>query len=197
LKLPGKQKRTEARIARDIAIFESHMRGNSVRAICDDFGIKSTQTIWGGIQRGREIVKERGIDIEDRRIDIDRMFKNTLGLLVKTAEQQAFEGQIETIHGPGGTIVKTKKGIDPRIAGELSRSLNRWAEFCGLLERAPEISTAQTLISLAAPANGADFSSKWDRPTAEVAVVDVPATSSSGIPTTAELTPSLPASSEV
>ena len=109
MKLPGKQKRTEARIARDIAIFESHMRGNSVRAICDDFGIKSTQTIWGGIQRGREIVKERGIDIEDRRIDIDRMFKNTLGLLVKTAEQQAFEGQIETAHGPMGTIVKTKK----------------------------------------------------------------------------------------
>ncbi len=187
MKLPGKQKRTEARIARDIAIFESHMRGNSVRAICDDFGIKSTQTIWGGIQRGREIVKERGIDIEDRRIDIDRMFKNTLGLLVKTAEQQAFEGQIETTHGPMGTIVKTKKGIDPRIAGELSRSLNRWAEFCGLLDRAPEIHAAATLVQLAAPADGASFAQKWGRP-AEPAVVDVT--------TTAEAAPSLPAHAE-
>ncbi len=158
--------------------------------------IKSTQTAWSAIERGKKFAIEKGIDAEERRIDIDRMFKETLGLLVNTAKTQAFEGQIETIHGPGGTIVKTKKGIDPRIAGELSRSLNRWAEFCGLLERAPEISTAQTLISLAAPANGADFSSKWDRPTAEVAVVDVPATSSSGIPTTAELTPSLPAPAE-
>lgn len=130
---------SEAREQRNIAIYEAHMRGNSVRAICDDFGIKSTQTAHLAITKGKELVIERGIDIEERRIDIDRMFKNTLGLLAKTAEQQFFEGQIETIQGPDGTITKTKKGIDPRIAGELSRSLNRWAEFCGLLDRAPEV----------------------------------------------------------
>lgn len=162
MKLPGKQKRTEARIARDIALFESHMRGNSVRAICDDFGIKSTQTVWGGIQRGKEAVIEQGIDIEERRIEIDQMFKNTLGYLAKAVEQQSFEGQIETIHGPGGTIVKTKKGIDPRIAGELSRSLNRWAEFCGLLDRAPELNQQATVINLSAPTDGAAFADKWN-----------------------------------
>ena len=84
-----------------------------------------------------------------------------------------------------GTIVKTKKGIDPRIAGELSRSLNRWAEFSGLLDRAPEISTAATLVQLAAPANGADFSARWNKPVEEPAVVDVT--------TTAETAPALPA----
>ena len=93
-----------------------------------------------------------------------------------------------------GTIVKTKKGIDPRIAGELSRSLNRWAEFCGLLDRAPEIHAAATLVQLSAPASGADFSARWDKPSDPV--VDVSATSSSGIPTTGELTPSLPAPAE-
>ena len=67
---------------------ESHMRGNSVRAICDDFGIKSTQTVWGGIQRGKEAVIEQGIDIEERRIEIDQIFKNTLGYLAKAVEQQ-------------------------------------------------------------------------------------------------------------
>ncbi len=164
MKLPGKQKRTEAQIARDIALYEAHMRGNSVRAICDEFGIKSTQTVWGGIQRGKQLVIERGIDIEERRIDIDAMFKSTLGYLAKTVEQQSFEGQIETTHGPMGTIVKTKKGIDPRIAGELSRSLNRWAEFCGLLERAPELNQHATVINLSAPTDGASFADKWNPP---------------------------------
>ena len=140
------------------------MRGNSVRAICDDFGIKSTQTVWGGIQRGKEAVIEQGIDIEERRIEIDQMFKNTLGYLAKAVEQQSLEGQIETTHGPMGTIVKTKKGIDPRIAGELSRSLNRWAEFCGLLDRAPELNQQATVINLSAPTDGASFTDKWNAP---------------------------------
>ena len=162
----------------------------------EELGITSTQTAWSAIERGKKFAIEKGIDVEERRIDIDRMFKETLGLLAATARQQAFEGQIETTHGPMGTIVKTRKGIDPRIAGELSRSLNRWAEFCGLLDRAPEIHAAATLIQLAAPADGASFAEKWDRPATEAAVVDVPATSSSGIPTTAELTPSLPEPAE-
>ena len=140
------------------------MRGNSVRAIGDDFNIKSTQTVWGGIQRGKQLVIERGIDIEERRIDIDAMFKSTLGYLAKAVEQQSFEGQIETTHGPMGTITKVKKGIDPRIAGELSRSLNRWAEFCGLLDRAPEVNQQATVINLSAPTDGASFADKWNSP---------------------------------
>ena len=146
--------------------------------------IKSTQTAWSAIERGKKFAIEKGIDVEERRIDIDLMFRETLGLLAATARQQAFEGQIETTHGPMGTIVKTKKGIDPRIAGELSRSLNRWAEFCGLLDRAPEVHTATTLVQLAAPANGADFSGKWNRPSDPA--VDVSATP-------AETAPALPA----
>ena len=146
--------------------------------------IKSTQTAWSAIERGKKIAIEKGIDAEERRIDIDRLFRETLGLLAATARQQAFEGQIETTHGPMGTIVKTRRGIDPRIAGELSRSLNRWAEFCGLLDRAPEVHTATTLVQLAAPADGASFADRWNRPS-ELAV-DVSAT-------TAEAAPALPA----
>ena len=144
--------------------FELSLNGISVRGIQEELGIKSTQTVWAAIERGKKFSIERGIDIEERRIDIDRMFKNTLGLLVKTAEQQSFEGQIETTHGPMGTIVKTRKGIDPRIAGELSRSLNRWAEFCGLLDRAPELNQQATVINLSAPTDGASFADKWNAP---------------------------------
>lgn len=155
---------SEARQERDIAIYKSHMRGNSIRAMQEEFQIKSTKTVWAAVQRGKEIVIERGIDPEERRIDIDRMFKETLGLLVGTAQQQSIEGQIETTHGPMGTIVKTRKGIDPRIAGELSRSLNRWAEFCGLLDRAPELNQQATVINLSAPTDGAAFADKWNAP---------------------------------
>ena len=88
---------------------------------------------------------------------------------MKTAYDQDAHGQIETIHGPDGTIVKTRKGVDPRIVGELSRSLNRWAEFCGLLERAPEVNQATTtLIQLATPADGASFADRWSGQTVEI-----------------------------
>ena len=185
---------TVARQERDPKAFSLSLSGISVRGIMEELEIKSTQTAWSAIERGKKFAIEKGIDVEERRIDIDLMFRETLGLLAATARQQAFEGQIETTHGPMGTIVKTRRGIDPRIAGELSRSLNRWAEFCGLLDRAPEIHAAATLVQLAAPATGADFSGKWNAPSE--AAVDVSATSSSGIPTTAELTPSLPESAE-
>ena len=153
---------SEAREERDISIYKAHMRGNSIRAIQAEFEIKSTKTVWSAVNRGKELVIERGIDPEERRIDIDRMFKETLGLLVNTAQQQSLEGQIEITHGPMGTIVKTRKGVDPRIAGELSRSLNRWAEFCGLLDRAPQVNQQATVIQLSAPTDGAAFADKWN-----------------------------------
>ena len=152
---------TLSRRERDLQAYELTLAGCSVRGVCEELGIKSTQTAHSAIERGKKFALENGIDIEERRIDIDRMFKQTLGLLVSTAQRQHIEGQIETIHGPDGTIVKTRKGLDPRIAGELSRSLNRWAEFCGLLDRAPEVNQQSTVIQLQAPADGASFSDRW------------------------------------
>jgi len=164
---------TLARIERDLKAYELHLAGVTVRGVCEELGIKSTQTAFNAINRGRDYCIERGIPAEERRIEIDALFKKTLGLLVKTAYDQDAHGQIETIHGPDGTIVKTRKGVDPRIAGELSRSLNRWAEFCGLLERAPEVNQASTtLIQLSAPADGASFGSKWSGETVEISASD-------------------------
>ena len=153
---------TLSKIERDIRAYELTLQGCSVRGVCAELGIKSTQTAHNAIQRGKEIVIEKGIDVDERKIEIDKLFKETLGMLVGTARQQFLNGSIETIHTPDGTITKTRQGVDPRIAGELSRSLNRWAEFCGLLDRAPEVTNASTtLINLSAPGNGADFAGKW------------------------------------
>jgi hypothetical protein len=153
---------SEAKIQRDIAIYKRHMMGLSIRAIQDEFVIKSTQTVHLAIQRGREYVIDRGIDVEERRIEIDQLFNETLGLLIKTARHQSEKGVEEFfIDQNGNKSMKRRPGVDPRIAGELSRSLNRWAEFCGLLERAPEVNQSTTLIQLATPADGASFADRW------------------------------------
>lgn len=116
------------------------MRGNSVRAICDEFGIKSTQTVWGGIQRGKQHVKDRGIDVDERRIEIDQLFKDTLGALAKTVQEQAIEGRIQTIErNDGSSEIRRTKGVDPRTAEALARSADRWAQFLGVTDRANEV----------------------------------------------------------
>lgn len=183
-----KLKRSEIRQERDIEIYQSHMRGNSVRAIQDLFEIKSTGTVHHAIIRGREIVKERGIDIEERKIEIDQLFKNTLGALAGEIQRQASEGRIVQIdRNDGSQEVRRTKGVCPRTAEALARSADRWGQFLGMTDRASEVhAAAATLISLAAPSTGADFSSKWDKP-AEPAV-DVSATTPEP--------PSLPASAE-
>ena len=161
-KLPGKQKRTEARIERDIAIYRSHMAGNSVRAIQDEFAIKSTSTVHLAISRGKEIVIERGINIEERRIDIDELFKNTLGHLAGEIQRQADEGRIQTIErSDGSREVRRTKGINPRTAEALARSADRWAQFLGITDRGAEVTQATTLINLQPSMDGATFAEQW------------------------------------
>ena len=154
---------SEAKIQRDIAIYKRHMMGLSIRAIQDEFSIKSTQTVHLAIQRGREYVIDRGINVEERRIEIDQLFNETLGLLIKTARHQSEKGVEEFfVDQDGRQSMKRRPGVDPRIAGELSRSLHRWSEFLGLMDRAPEQTVANTtLIQLATPADGASFTDRW------------------------------------
>ncbi len=173
LKPRKKPRVSETQQERDIEIYQSHMKGNSVRAVQELFEIKSTRTVHDAIKRGREIVKERGIDLDVRRIEIDVMFRNTLGHLAGEIQRQADEGRIVQIsRNDGSTEVRRTKGIDPRTAEALARSADRWAQFLGETDRATEVN-APTVIQLAAPADGAAFANRWN--SAEPAV-DVKAT---------------------
>ena len=161
-RLPGKRKRSEKLIERDIHAYTRHMAGLSVRAIGDELGLKSTQTVWGSIQRGREYVKERGIDLEERKIEIDQLFANTLGMLAGEIARQCDEGRIQTIERSDGTSeIRRTKGVDPRTAEALARSADRWAQFLGITDRAQEVNQATTLINLSAPTDGASFADRW------------------------------------
>ena len=164
----------EARQQRDIAIYESHMRGNSIRAIQDEFQIKSTKTGWSALNRGKELVIERGIDLEERKIEIDQLFANTLGMLAGEIARQTDEGRIQTIErSDGSSEIRRTKGVDPRTAEALARSADRWAQFLGITDRGQEVNQASTtLIQLSAPADGASFGSKWSGETVEISASD-------------------------
>ena len=144
--LVGSQSRTEARMARDLRAFELHLAGQSVRAVCEEIGLKSAQSGWAAIERGRKQAVERGIDLDVSRIEIHGMFRRTAGLLMETLQHQAEVGQIEVMQTPQGEIRKHRRGVCPRTAGELSRSLNRWGQFLGLQDTPAEV-TQHTLIT--------------------------------------------------
>ena len=153
---------SEAREERDLAIYKSHMRGNSIRAIQEEFQIKSTKTVWSAVNRGKDLVVERGIDIEERRIEIDQLFANTLGHLAGEVARQADEGRIQTIErSDGSKEIRRTKGIDPRTAEALARSADRWAQFLGVTDRAAEVNAATTVINLAPPADALAFEQQW------------------------------------
>jgi hypothetical protein len=180
-----KSKRSEALIQRSLRAYELSLAGLSVRGIGEELGLKSTQTVWADINRGKQYAIDRGIDVEERRIDIDRMFKETLGHLAQTIRHQSEHG-CETffVNEDGSKSMKRIKGIDPRIAGELSRSLHRWSEFLGLMDRVPEQNvTSQTLIQLSAPGDGANFADRWGSSDHGSDHVDVTATAAT-LPTT-------------
>ena len=152
-----------SRIERDLKAYELHLAGVTVRGVCEELGIKSTQTAFNAINRGRDYCIERGINLEERKVEIDKLFKETLGHLAQTIRHQSEKGCEEFfVDQDGRRSMKRRPGVDPRIAGELSRSLHRWSEFLGLMDRAPEQTVANTtLIQLATPADGASFTDRW------------------------------------
>jgi len=138
--------------------------------------------------RGQLLAKELNLDGEKIRLKIAAAFDRLADITIQQVEEQVRDGRVTLIqHCDGTKEIRYMKGVDPRMVGEAGRGLIRFAEFAGLMDRAPEVHAAATLISLAAPADGASFAQKWDQP-AEPAVVDVT--------TTAEAAPSLPAPAE-
>ena len=162
--LTGPQSRSKARIERDLRAFELHLAGLSVRAVCDEIGLKSSDSGWAAIERGKRHARERGIDLDISRVEIHSMFKRTAGLLMETLEEQREKGrQRFFVDQFGKKTMQRDVGICPRTAGELSRSLNRWATFLGLQDAPPEVNQQTTLIQLAAPSDGAAFGEKWSQ----------------------------------
>ena len=187
--------RSPERIQQHLEAFGLHLQGVSYRGIQQHFGWKGVATAQNSVMRGELLAKELNLDGEKIRLKIAAAFDRLADITIAQVEEQVKDGRVTLIqHCDGTKEVRHTKGVDPRMVGEAGRGLIRFAEFAGLMDRQPEIHAAATLISLAAPSSGADFSDRWDKPSEPA--VDISATSSSGIPTTGELTPSLPESAE-
>lgn len=177
--LRGRRKRrNEDLIDRDIEIYKRNMRGESMRAIGEIYGLKSSSSISAAIQRGKEHAIARGIEVETHRLEINELFQTTIAVVAKQVQHQAANGLTTTVVDPdGGVMTKTVAGIDPRLAAELGRSLHRWSEFLGLMDRTPDQNvTSATTVVLQAPPAGAAFDAHYDHkqiePAANEQIID-------------------------
>ena len=159
----GGSRKSAALIERDIELYRRHMRGLSYRALCEEFSIKSPNTVMVAVARGKQHVKDRGIDIEDHRLEINQLFQETLVEAVQQMREQRASGVTTVMtDAEGNVMTKTTKGADVRLLGEIGRSATRWAEFLGLMDRAPDAAaTQQTTVVLSAPTAGSAFEARY------------------------------------
>ncbi len=135
----------------------------------------SPMALKRALDRGEKYAKERGIDCDAVKVKINELFDDTLGALAADIRYQSINGQItEELDADGNVISRRRtRGISPRTAGELSRSLVRWAQFCGLMDGSADTSSNQTnFIQLNLPSDGASFENRWAG-ASEVRTLDV------------------------
>ena len=150
------------------------LQGVSFRGIQEHFGYKSLSSAQNAVRNGEKICKELNIDREIIRLKLTNYFNELADVVISQVRQQHEHGQLQVISGPDGQVTKATRGVDPRLLGEAGRGLLRFAEFAGLLERAPEVNQQSiSMINLAPPSSGADFGAKWSAPVEGSEVVDV------------------------
>ena len=161
-KLPGRIRNPD-RIQQHINAFALHLQGVSYRGIQEHFGWKSLSTAQNSVKRGEELAKDLGLDSERIRLKLANFFDELCDITLAQIKDQVENGQITQVaDNQGNTTVTKRRGVDPRILGEAGRGAIRFAEFVGLMDRAPEQTVANTtLIQLATPADGASFADRW------------------------------------
>jgi hypothetical protein len=139
------------------------MQGQSYRAIQEWLGAKGVRTAEMAVARGREYALDHGVDVEQVRLKITAIFDEMISAGALQLKDQQKNGQeVFFVDQDGNKSMKRTRGMDTRLMGEMSRSLQRWAEFCGLMDRAPEQNSQTTLIQLSAPTAGTDFESRYN-----------------------------------
>ena len=161
-KLPGKIRNPD-RIQQHIDAFALHLQGVSYRGIQDHFGWKSLSTAQNSVMRGEQLAKDLGLDGERIRLKLANFFDELCDITLAQVKKQVEDGQVCLVaDNQGNETITRRRGVDPRLLGEAGRGAIRFAEFCGLMDRAPEATTQQTtLIQLSAPTDGANFSDRW------------------------------------
>ena len=173
-KLPGKIRNPD-RIQQHIDAFALHLQGVSYRGIQEQFGWKSLSTAQNSVMRGEQLAKDLGLDGERIKLKLANFFDELCDITLAQVKKQVEEGQVCLVaDNQGNETITRRRGVDPRLLGEAGRGAIRFAEFCGLMDRAQEVnSNSTTLIQLAVPSDGASFSDKWSGKGESVEVADI------------------------
>ena len=173
-KLPGKVRNLD-RIQQHIDAFALHLQGVSYRGIQEQFGWKSLSTAQNSVMRGEQLAKDLGLDGERIKLKLANFFDELCDITLAQVKKQVEEGQVCLVaDNQGNETITRRRGVDPRLLGEAGRGAIRFAEFCGLMDRAQEVnSNSTTLIQLAVPSDGASFSDKWSGKGETVEVADI------------------------
>jgi YD repeat-containing protein len=158
-----KRAKTEENIQEDIAIYKERMSGQIYEELAKKYG-QHHRSIQLAVERGEKYAKERGIDVDYVKIRINDLFNETLGALAKDIAHQSAHGQEILDYDGAGNLIgrRVAKGISSRTAGELTRSLARWADFCGVSSGNAEGGGGNvTLVQLNMPSDGAAFDGRW------------------------------------
>ena len=173
-KLPGKIRNPD-RIQQHIDAFALHLQGVSYRGIQEQFGWKSLSTAQNSVMRGEQLAKDLGLDGERIKLKLANFFDELCDITLAQVKKQVEEGQVCLVaDNQGNETITRRRGVDPRLLGEAGRGAIRFAEFCGLMDRAQEVnSNSTTLIQLAVPSDGASFSDKWSGKGETVEAADI------------------------
>lgn len=161
-KLPS-HLRNPARLQRYVDAFALRLQGVSFRGVQEHFGYKSLSSAQNAVRNGEKICKELNIDQEIIRLKLTNYFNELADVVIGQVREQVEEGRVMQIaHSDGSKEVRRTKGVDPRLLGEAGRGLIRFAEFAGLMDRAPEVNQAVvSMVNLSSPSDGATFAQKW------------------------------------
>lgn len=169
-KLPGRVRSPE-RVQQHLDAFGLHLQGVSLRGIAQHFGWKAVSTAENSVKRGEMLARNLNLDTEKIRLKLAAYFDEILEITMEQVKQQVKDGRVTVeMDSEGNRNIRKTAGVDPRLLGEAGRGAIRFAEFVGLMNRAPEVNQATTLIQLNAPSDGADFAEKWGQPQAEIDV---------------------------
>ncbi len=150
-------------------------KGLSFRGIAEIQGT-SLNTAWIDCKRAEEEFGELTTDPEILREGLLQLHQQISGLLMDDLTRQAETGQVTTeIDEQGRRTTTTRRWMNPQLAAEASRNLQRMAGLMGLSDGPVDGGSQQstTVVMVSPPADGASFEAKYAAPAVDITGTEV------------------------
>ena len=146
-------------------------RGLSFRGIAEIQGTSPT-TAYLDCKRAEEEFGQLTTDPDILREGLLQLHQQISGMLMDDLTRQADSGQVTTeIDDQGRRTTTTRRWMNPQLAAEASRNLQRMAGLMGLSDGPVDGGSQQstTVVMVSPPSDGASFEAKYASPAVDVA----------------------------